>query len=271
LGLAEKPAATDTNHLSLLTTNTVTTQSQDINHNVDLVPGNNTRSPDQEALRARRLAFFAKQFTGSESDAGSNANTRSCGHAAPNGPNEVGDESIEPAYDRPIAVQPILRESGFADSTQWNEAVALEEVVDDDSLPFHSANGLQEDNFTEDQGSPDERTYLQVPATLYPDMDRNQRPRDEDPDVMPIPRNYGFQFDPRQLQDLAIIAKGGNGCAREGAQFSIEDEYEWGGGGAMGWRTSTGPQCVRISSGTPYLPGQGDEDGLLDELPGDLD
>ncbi|KAK5227494.1 hypothetical protein LTR47_008772 [Exophiala xenobiotica] len=271
LGLAEKPAATDTNHVSLATTNSVTAQSQGINHNVDLVPGRNTSSPDQEALRARRLAFFAKQFTGSESDAVSNANTQSCGHAAHNGPNEVGEESIAPAYDRRIAVQPISRESGFADSTQWNAAVELEEVVDNDSQSFHSANGLQEDNFTEDQGSPDERTYLQVPETLYPDMDRNQRPRDEDPDVMPIPRNYGFQFDPRQLQDLAIIAKGGNGCAREGAQFSIEDEYEWGGGGAMGWRTSTGPQCVRISSGTPYLPGQGDEDRLLDELPGDLD
>ncbi len=273
-GATEKPTATQTNHVSLVTPDSATAQSQGIDHNVDLVPDSKTSSPDQEALRARRLAFFAKQFTGSENDAGSNANTLFSGHAAHSASNEVEKESIAPAYGCPIAVQPTSRESGFADSTQWNGAVTavkLEEVVDDDSKSFHSANGLQEDDFTEDQGSRDETPDLQVSGTQYPDMDRSQRPRDEDPDIMPIPRTYGFQFDPRQLQDLAIIAKGGNGCAREGAQFNIEDEYEWGGGGAMGWRTSTGPQCVRISSGTPYLPGQGDEEGLLNELPGDLD
>jgi hypothetical protein len=90
---------------------------------------------------------------------------------------------------------------------------------------------------------------------------------------MSVPAPFGFSFDPRQLQDLAIIAQGGNGCARRGAEFSIEDDYEWGGGGMMGWRTSTGQQCAGgvTGSDTPYEPGRGDKEGLLDELPRSID
>jgi hypothetical protein len=114
-----------------------------------------------------------------------------------------------------------------------------------------------------------ENTNIRVPSTLYPGVGGDVRPRDEDPNIMPIPRKLGFQFDPRQLQDLATISKGGNGCAREGAEFNVEeDEYEWGGGGMMGYKTSTGPQVATASCGqNPHEAGMGDEEGLLDELP----
>ena len=101
--------------------------------------------------------------------------------------------------------------------------------------------------------------------------DMTVRPRDEDPNIMPIPRKPGFQFDPRQLRDLEIIKQGGNGCAREGEEWNVEIEGEWGGGGMMGAHTST----ALVTSGQDpsgeqdagFQYGQGDAEGLLGELP----
>ena len=98
---------------------------------------------------------------------------------------------------------------------------------------------------------------------------------------IPIPIASDFQFDPAQLRDLEIIAKGGSGCARD----PLEQEYgaydydgfrnvelsnEWGGGGRMGEMvTDSGdlPVLDFVSSG-PVM-GRGDEEGLLHELPAD--
>lgn len=108
-----------------------------------------------------------------------------------------------------------------------------------------------------------------VPATLYPGMRREERPREEDPNIMPIPEELGFEFDARQLQDLDAIAQGGNGCARDGAGFSVESDYEWGGGGMMGYKHSSSAQELeRSDTHTLYEGGKGDDQGLLNELPG---
>lgn len=111
-----------------------------------------------------------------------------------------------------------------------------------------------------------------VPATLLPNMSTEERPRDEDPNVMPIPRKLGFKFDVRQLRDLAVIKEGGNGCARAGHEFEIEQDYEWGGGGEMGYRTSSGlQQTSGTSANDMYEYGRGDDEGMLGELPGQVD
>ena len=101
--------------------------------------------------------------------------------------------------------------------------------------------------------------------------DMTLRPRDEDPNIMPIPRKPGFQFDPRQLRDLEIIKQGGNGCAREGEEWNVEIEGEWGGGGMMGAHTSTAlvtsGENVSGEQDAVFQYGQGDAEGLLGELP----
>ncbi|KAI1625423.1 poly(A) polymerase [Exophiala viscosa] len=225
---------------------------------------------DRGALRARRLAFFAKQFTSPQSDAGPTGNAHffaqtpgktSLDVPVSGGPGEPRTEqSMEP-----FAIEEKVKH-------RLDAVAAVEEADNNGARSDDPPDDPHENAVSQVQDSPVECLPVEVPATLYPDTVRGQRPRDEDPDIMPIPRKFGFHFDPRQLQDLAIIAKGGNGCAREGAEFNIEDEYEWGGGGMMGWRTSTGYPYGGVSGGrTPYEAGRGDEEGLLNELPGELD
>ena len=113
-----------------------------------------------------------------------------------------------------------------------------------------------------------------TPATIQDGIDISLRPRDEDPNIMPIPPGAGFKFDPRQLRDIAIIRQGGNGCARGGEAWNVEIEGEWGGSGIMG--------AVKTSSGLITAPigfsgvcrgsdereyGRGDREGFLGELP----
>ena len=105
-------------------------------------------------------------------------------------------------------------------------------------------------------------------------IDASLRPRDEDPNIMPIPPRVGFAFDPRQLRDIAIIRQGGNGCARGGEEWNVEIEGEWGGGGVMGaMKTSSGLITTPIElrgghgSADDWEYGRGDEEGLLGELP----
>lgn len=229
-----------------------------------------TSSTDQETLRARRLAFFAKQFPSPQSDAGSTANSQFFGQ--PTGQNSRGHpgSSEKGALGNGQSAD-ISAPIGKASRLQ-NVAAPQPEIDNDGVQSIKAADDADGDAVSQMQDSSEEPLPLLVPTTLYPDAVRGQRPRDEDPDIMPIPRKLGFLFDPRQLQDLATIAQGGNGCAREGAEFNIEDEYEWGGGGMMGWRTSTGYPYAGASGGhTPYEAGRGDEEGLLHELPRDID
>jgi terminal uridylyltransferase len=117
-------------------------------------------------------------------------------------------------------------------------------------------------------------TRESVSAPIQNGIDMSFRPRDEDPNIMPIPPRTGFKFDPRQLRDLAIIKQGGNGCARGGEEWNVEIEGEWGGGGIMGAvKTSSGLISTPMGfsrgygGGDGWECGRGDEEGLLGELP----
>jgi len=108
-----------------------------------------------------------------------------------------------------------------------------------------------------------------TPATIRDGIDISLRPRDEDPNIMPIPPVAGFKFDPRQLRDIAIIRQGGNGCARGGEEWNVEIEGEWGGGGIMGAvKTSSGLVTAPVGiGGDEWEYGRGDKEGFLGELP----
>ena len=113
-----------------------------------------------------------------------------------------------------------------------------------------------------------------TPATIQDGIDISLRPRDEDPNIMPIPPCAGFKFDPRQLRDIAIIRQGGNGCARGGEEWNVEIEGEWGGGGIMGAvKTSSGMITAPVGisgdcgGGGEWEYGKGDKEGFLGELP----
>ncbi|RVX68806.1 hypothetical protein B0A52_07692 [Exophiala mesophila] len=113
---------------------------------------------------------------------------------------------------------------------------------------------------------------LEMARTLEDQAEGSEIPPEDDPRIMPIPQRPGFQFDPRQIEDLSIIARGGNGCARAGAHFSIEEDYEWGGGGMMGYRKSTSSyEGYESASTADEVFGKGDEEGLLEELPREVD
>lgn len=103
------------------------------------------------------------------------------------------------------------------------------------------------------------------------EYDMTLRPRDEDPNIMPIPPVTAFKFDPRQLRDLDIIRQGGNGCARQGEEWNVEIDGEWGGGGIMGeGKTSSGMMTTQPTGGNggdEWRCGTGDDEGLLGELP----
>ena len=99
----------------------------------------------------------------------------------------------------------------------------------------------------------------------------------------PIPTEANFQFDPAQLRDLGIIAKGGSGCARD----ALEQEYgaydydgtrlvelsnEWGGGGRMGELVSDSGELSVLdfaSAGAKPVVNGDDQEDLLQELPAD--
>ena len=109
-----------------------------------------------------------------------------------------------------------------------------------------------------------------VPLTLHPhNTPSSPQPRGENPDILPIPRQSNHQFDVRQLRDLDIISRGGNGCARRGEEFEMEtSDFEHGGAGAMGataW--GTGSSAVqRLRGGAGAIAGQ--RPGVTSEMPG---
>lgn len=138
------------------------------------------------------------------------------------------------------------------------------------SQPEESDVGFSDQTISINDDPTEDAPHQRVPSTLYPGVDRSARPRDEDPEIMPIPRRFGFSFDLQQMEDLTVISQGGNGCARGGAEFNIEEEeYEWGGGGMMGHPLSqTSSKLVHSGSYPPsYEFGKGDEEGYLNELP----
>jgi terminal uridylyltransferase len=97
-----------------------------------------------------------------------------------------------------------------------------------------------------------------TPATIRDGVDISLRPRDEDPNIMPIPPIAGFKFDPRQLRDIAIIRQGGNGCARGGEAWNVGIEGEWGGSGVMGG-VKTSSVLITASMGISGVCGGGGE------------
>ncbi|KIX04183.1 uncharacterized protein Z518_07737 [Rhinocladiella mackenziei CBS 650.93] len=228
--------------------------------------------PDQEFIRARRLAFFAKLMTPANSAPEVNPQFYP---SMPNGGSMTSDaEQFQtPVQSHEMPLQFLSQDTMPANHFTQRASSTLGECSSAGSSAesLHPGRDESDDTFDMRESDNENLSPLRVPPTLYPGADSGRRPKDEDPRIMPIPRVLGFQFDPQQLRDLAVIAKGGNGCAREGAEFNIEDEYEWGGGGMMGGKTSTGKQYVGMSSSdTPYESGKGDE-GLLDELPKVLD
>ncbi len=232
--------------------------SQDtVSDDAPSTPPDKERIPDVDFLRMQRLAFFAKYRTPTRSEVDTNA------HFYVPAANKMLTEPIEDEVQTPVAPRHhTVLKNGLEETSPQFQPAEGSNSVNQPNRDFSDLAVEVSDSPVVDDSS------RRVPATLYPGVADTKRPRDENPNVMPIPRTFGFQFDPRQLQDLAVISKGGNGCAREGAQFNLEeDEYEWGGGGAMGYKTSTGPQAAVVSGGTPYEAGRGDEQGLLDELP----
>ena len=226
--------------------------------------------PDVAFLRSRRLAFYAQQekseSTVVENGAGGHAeNIRSLME-------KVGLTNVKPIF--------VDNDSGIAGIWANNET-STHNVADDfgsegdsDYATAYGDDPHQHNDREHTSTEPANRnrtpvTAAKVPSTLYPNLDRNERPRDEDPDIMPIPRDHGFAFDVRQLRDLAVIKEGGNGCARKGSEFEVEDDYEWGGGGGMGQIQGSMEFQHKEAQASQhqYEYGQGDEDGLLDELP----
>ena len=226
--------------------------------------------PDVAFLRSRRLAFYAQQEK-SESTAVENG---ADGHA----------ENIQSLMEKVglTNVKPIFVDNDSGIAGIWaNNETSTHNVADDfgsegdsDYATAYGDDPHQHNDREHTSTEPANRnrtpvTAAKVPSTLYPNLDRNERPRDEDPDIMPIPRDHGFAFDVRQLRDLAVIKEGGNGCARKGSEFEVEDDYEWGGGGGMGQIQGSMEFQHKEAQASQhrYEYGQGDEDGLLDELP----
>lgn len=257
----------------------ITTQDAPKNVEVDI----ENAMPNSAFLRSRRLAFFAQrqQAETSTVDAGSSTDERSVKALM----REAGIES-RPQITKKDSAIGICATSGsekdsFANniekqgSQQSATATDLQgdsstershEIISDPSHDHHSLDAS--DGPIGARSDEAAKANNQVPSTRYPDTPVEERPRDEDPRIMPIPRTYGFRFDVRQLRDLAVIKEGGNGCARDGQEFEIENEYEWGGGGEMGYKSTSGVRQSSASAREMYEYGKGDEDGLLNELPG---
>lgn len=66
-------------------------------------------------------------------------------------------------------------------------------------------------------------TKLDVPNSLLPNTWRlSYHDRHEDPRIMPIPGLVDFEFDPKHLELVTIMKRGGNGCAVRGRRFTMK-------------------------------------------------
>ena len=172
------------------------------------------------------------------------------------------------------------RDKGQYQSPTVNDASSEAAVVSETLLPSEidpilNVQSLMRDagmSFTDDKhlradsgiSGLSGKSQPRVPTTLHPlDTEASPQPREENPQIIPIPRRLHHQFDVRQLRDMDTIRRGGNGCVRRSTDPShvrmndstarfleaweigmIEEssECEWGGGGAMGeqvWGGST--------------------------------
>lgn len=228
--------------------------------------------PDTAFIRCRRLAYFAEKEVQESSD---------------NQTQDLSDtQDITMLMRRAgITRQDISQASRSGDFVQTKTTNLIRSSMSDPGTPTIDPKAEQErqrlcstfesnsmageigEQHQSDMGS----ETLKVPLTLLPHVPSQQRPRDEDPNIMPTPRQLGFKFDVRQLRDLSIIREGGNGCAKAGYEFEIEDEHEWTGSGAVEWTGSSARAEVPSeteSEGHPSEYGDGDAEILLAELPG---
>jgi terminal uridylyltransferase len=227
--------------------------------------------PDSAFLRSRRLAYYTKPSAPAQQ--GSN----SCEKEPETITTRMADAGID--IDRPNLTKKgsaagiwagsdteednSKRREGAYTSFLSNATTAVERNIK--SKLSHAK--VDDSRLTEDASE----NSMTVPATLMPDTPSEERPPHENPNVMPIPRNVGFKFDVRQLRDLAVIKAGGNGCARAGEEYNIEEDYEFGGGGEMGYRSSSGMPQSSGRYAEEYEYGRGDDERLLHELPGYID
>ena len=113
-----------------------------------------------------------------------------------------------------------IRRQGLQQSTTMTKVQgdhsfdSSQEIISDSNYGNHSSETTKDEIGASSEE--EARASGKVPSTRYPNTPVEERPRDEDPRIMPIPRIYGFKFDVRQLRDLAVIKEGGNGCARDG-------------------------------------------------------
>ncbi|KAL2433836.1 Terminal uridylyltransferase cid1 [Exophiala dermatitidis] len=239
---------------------------------------------DAKFIRAQRLAFFAQQAAASSAGDGE-TNSRIFYPSVKDDPERVfvgSPKSHTPAYPMNHGENPYPSEeaSAAASSGMFNKPSYGHGQGVENAEPARLGNSLPQYNGSDSvQLRILNPASLKIPGTLCPSLDSNEHPRDEDRQVMPMPisQTLGFPFDARQLRDLAVIAQGGNGCARDGAEFTIDPDYEPGGGGVMGRRTSTGPkeadgpeQTGEDGDTDSFHTGRGDVKGLLGELPGDV-
>jgi hypothetical protein len=225
--------------------------------------------PDSDFIRSRRLAYFAltEQRTSAASPSlfkprrGSDANftnvatlMRSAGIAST-------------SFDRPRALSGPSRP---LQSTPGRDEEDLAAVTHNQERSEATADPRNENDET--HSNIDERatgSEQLVPATLYPGLSTSERPRDEDPRIMPIPRSQAFEFDVRHLRDLAVIKEGGNACAAEGFEFEVGEDDHWTGAEAVDLKAFLGNDAEDVWRSQPrHVYGKGDEEGLLNELPG---
>lgn len=228
--------------------------------------------PNADYIRAQRLAFFAKHTSASESDAGTNSLFYQ---------QSVNDEAEGMDHE---PTQPAVQ------SYEPRSQLPAQELSETENVPLDNPNLVQDE--VEDPGAPPSESVpveewsgfppsagmglapSKGPATPDPSGIPTEQPADEDTEILPDLQDFGFLLDARQLRDLNIIANGGNGCSREGAEFSIEEDYEQASGDLMDWKTGTSLECdgqSAESATVSYEPGHGDQDRLLDELPRDFE
>lgn len=264
------PSASAAELLTSLMANTLENQSK-----ADLSTEQDCEAmPDTAFIRSRRLAYYAdreRRESLSEHDSAENTKARDITMMMKN----AGIDLEKPATSQSY----VMSSSNYINSTlklskprpaNPNHPDFSQQQASFASSFESEVSGLTRSTEITEQSVADPKgQHLQVPLSLYSDITSDQRPRDEDPRIMPIPRELGFRFDARQLRDLAVIKEGGNGCAVEGYEFEIqeEDDDQWIGSGAVEWG-STVRAAKRPVRTVQYEYGKGDEDGLLDELPG---
>ena len=189
--------------------------------------------------RKKRMAYFTRD----NANSGSVADTRI---------NGMGKSPPAPSQHSVVVLESLRKESAISGITTPCPGKAIN--PGSKSQKPRRKSGSRKQPIGSESGArtvtPDKvnsvATVETTSAPIKDGIDMSLRPRDKDRNVIPIPPSTGFKFDPRQLRDIAIIKQGGNGCARDGEEWNVEIEGEWGGGGIMG--------AVQTSSGLITTP-----------------